>query len=127
MNHTLSPATHGLCARAHQQSAGSDSAGVARNFVSLAAASSANPYGQPDGDLNARIDASTVSNLHPPRAVAAVAPSLRIAATAKNRPLLRWLRRLELAAWHEADARHPAATRRAARNGLQPLFQLKCR
>jgi len=33
-----------------------------------------------------------------------VSPSLRLRVNAENRPLLRWLRAAELAAWEDADA-----------------------
>ena len=66
--------------------------------------------------------------LRPRRASAGPAPSLRIAATRKNRSLLRWMRAAELSAWQNADARH-LDTLRAAAAGMfpKPLFTMSSR
>ena len=63
-----------------------------------------------------------------PRSNQAVAPSLRLAATRRNRALLRWLRAAELSAWQDADTRRPVGSRRnPTPSGLQPFFRLNNR
>ena len=55
-----------------------------------------------------------------------IAPSLRLAVTAKNRALLRWLRAAEWSAWQDAETGHSVATRLVpATARVQPLFHLK--
>ena len=56
-----------------------------------------------------------------------VAPSLRLAATRRNRALLRWLRAVELCAWQDADTRNPVASRRTPGLRIQPFFRLNHR
>ena len=66
----------------------------------------------------------SAANLRRPRTNCNIAPSLRLAVTAKNRALLRWLRAAELSAWQEADRRHPASSRMpAGKTQVQPLFR----
>lgn len=70
----------------------------------------------------------SAANLRRPRANYNIAPSLRLAVTAKNRALLRWLRAAELSAWQDAETRRPVSAR--ARPGtarVQPLFHLNSR
>jgi hypothetical protein len=63
-----------------------------------------------------------------PRTGQTVAPSLRLAATARNRALLRWLRAAELTAWQDADTRRPVAARRVSLPARrQPFFRLNNR
>jgi hypothetical protein len=65
------------------------------------------------------------ANLRRPRANHNIAPSLRLAVTAKNRALLRWLRAAELSAWQEAETRRPVSSRALrAKTQIQPLFHL---
>jgi hypothetical protein len=45
-----------------------------------------------------------IGGLPGPRTKKPLAPSLRIAMTANNRALLRWMRAMELAAWLDADS-----------------------
>jgi hypothetical protein len=96
----------------------------AGNFARFARASSAKSRPL----MNARFESSRGPEAPDPRTVRPVAPPLRIAAPAGNRPLLRWLRAAEPSAWQEADTRHPVASRRAGNpSRRQPIFQLNNR
>ena len=61
-----------------------------------------------------------VTSLRPSDRSPFISPSLRLAATAKNRAVLRWLRTAELSAWQDADRRNAPASRgdRAWRTGV---------
>jgi hypothetical protein len=70
----------------------------------------------------------SAANWRRPRTNYNIAPSLRLAVTAKNRALLRWLRAAELSAWQEAGTSRsvPARTIPATAR-VQPLFRLNQR
>ena len=75
-------------------------------------------------DIEARLE----TNLCLPQLNRTVAPSLRLAATRRNRALLRWLRATELSAWQDADRPRPVASQWSpGRSGLQPFFRLNNR
>jgi len=67
----------------------------------------------------------SVPNFGRPRPLSA--PSLRIATTARNRALLRWMRAAELAAWQDFDPRIPAARQPVSNARVHPLFHPNCR
>ncbi len=61
--------------------------------------------------MNSNITLPFLGFLQTRRAYTGPAPSLRIAATRKNRSLLRWMRAAEMSAWQEASPRDFAAQR----------------
>ena len=70
----------------------------------------------------------SAANLRRPRENYSIAPSLRLAVTAKNRALLRWLRAAELSAWQDAETRRPGSSRPfPATPREQPLFEANSR
>lgn len=78
--------------------------------------------------MKIKIATATGPNRCFPRSNQTVAPSLRLAATRRNRALLRWLRAAELSAWQDADTRLPAAARLSPTSSrVQPFFRLNHR